>query len=318
MSRLKPFFSGGQLSRQASLRASEGELKRAATRTGTRFLAVRSGACLLHENAPGWLALDEIEAWLQQPLDHEALILLGTEDNQFLFALNLPDHEEGTGIAPPDGRGFLEGRGLLSEFDADTAALLAYTRAMSNWQNNHRYCGRCGSVNQRIEGGFVMQCSNEACATRSFPRLDPAVIVLVHDDERCLLGRQPSWPEGRFSTIAGFAEPGESLEDTLKREVKEETNIDISAVEYLGSQPWPFPAALMIGFHAQATSTDIRLNDQELAEAGWFTREQLREEVILPPQQSIAFQLIADWHDAKTDVALASIPPKAAFNAPRA
>ena len=126
-----------------------------------------------------------------------------------------------------------------------------------------------------------------------FPRTDPAIIVLVADGDRCVLGRQSSWPEGRYSTIAGFVEPGESLEDAVRREVYEETNIRVGNVAYHSSQPWPFPAALMLGFVAEATSDDIRLNDGELEDARWFTRDELRSgDVGLPFQISIARRLV--------------------------
>ena len=129
-----------------------------------------------------------------------------------------------------------------------------------------------------------------------FPRVDPAIIVLVSDGDRCLLGRQPGWPEGRYSTIAGFAEPGESLEDAVRREVYEETNVKIDQVRYHSSQPWPFPSSLMLGFNASAASQEIRLNDRELEDAQWFTRKELRSGFPkLPFRISIARRLIDDW-----------------------
>ena len=134
------------------------------------------------------------------------------------------------------------------------------------------------------------------CNRAIFPRTDPAIIVLVHDRERCLLGRQENWPEDRYSTIAGFVEPGESLEDSVRREVYEETNIRVGAVEYHSSQPWPFPSSLMLGFIAMAKSTEIRLNDGELEDAQWFTRDQLRSEFPkLPFKISIARRLVDYW-----------------------
>jgi len=312
MSTLDTFFSASRLTRSSELRNSPAALSAAFQAVESAFLLVQSGVCVVRDNRPALLPrveLGELEPRLENS------ILLGELDGRYIFAVNL---EPALTLELPPGCELLEGRGLLAELEQDDAHLLAYARAMSHWQNNHRYCGVCGSGNAPVEGGFVMSCSNTECGQRSFPRLDPAVIVLVHDNDRCLLGRQPHWPEGRFSTIAGFAEPGESLEGTIRREVKEETNIDVGDCHYLGSQPWPFPAALMIGFHATALSRDIALNDQELAEAGWYTREQLRDEVILPPRQSIAFQLIAAWHDEGSSTALADIPRKEAFNAPRA
>ncbi len=166
------------------------------------------------------------------------------------------------------------------------------------WQERHRHCGVCGAPNRASEGGFVMACTRSGCDHKSFPRIDPAVIVLVHRGDRCLLGRQAAWPEGRFSTIAGFVEPGESLEDAVVREVHEETNIQVGDCTYIGSQPWPFPAAMMLGFHATGLTDDIRFNDGELVEARWFHRDDLRTgAVALPPRESIAFRLIETWLD---------------------
>ncbi len=153
-----------------------------------------------------------------------------------------------------------------------------------------------------------MQCTRPECGQRGFPRLDPAIIVLVHRGDKCLLGRQGSWSEGRFSTIAGFVEPGESLEDAVRREVREETNVRIGACTYLASQPWPFPAALMIGFDAEAESERIVLNDGELEEARWLTREQIAAgEVMVSPRLSIAYRLIEAWFDAGSGPRLAGL-----------
>jgi len=135
-----------------------------------------------------------------------------------------------------------------------------------------------------------------------FPRVDPAIIVLVRRGDRCLLGRQPSWPEGRYSTIAGFVEPGESLEDAVRREIREEANILIENIAYHSSQPWPFPSSLMLGFTADALSQDILLNDGELEDAQWFTRKQLRSGFPkLPYRLSIARRLVDDWLTSDPD-----------------
>ena len=137
---------------------------------------------------------------------------------------------------------------------------------------------------------------NEECRREIFPRVDPAIIVLVSHGDRCLLGRQPSWPEGRYSTIAGFVEPGESLEDAVRREVYEETNIHVETIRYHSSQPWPFPSSLMLGFMAESSSTDIELNDGELEDARWFTRKELRSGFPkLPFRISIARRLVDHW-----------------------
>ena len=280
------------------------------------FIAIRAGDVLTENSQAALLSHADVVAIIR--LEREALaenfIYLGSDQGRHLFTF---DAAKMPGFTEPAGHSYITGRDLLTSLDHDAAALLAYARAMVHWHNSHQYCGHCGNSNRSCEGGFVMAC--DACGQRSFPRLDPAVITLVHNQNLCLLGRQASWPEHRYSTIAGFAEPGESLEDALRREVQEETNIIVGECQYLGSQPWPFPAALMVGFHAEGLSTDIALNDMELVDAGWFSREQLRTgEVILPPQQSIAFQLIAEWHDQDSEQRLADIPPRDSFNAPSA
>ena len=160
------------------------------------------------------------------------------------------------GDAPPalaSGTELHDLRLIAGELPPEEAGLLAYARAMVHWQSHNRFCGRCALAMLAVQGGHVMQCSNPTCAHQQFPRLDPAVIVLVTDGERALLGRQPAWPAGRYSTIAGFVEPGESLEDAVAREVREETGVVVDAVDYHSSQPWPFPSSLMLGFTAHAS-----------------------------------------------------------------
>jgi NAD+ diphosphatase len=164
------------------------------------------------------------------------------------------------------------------------------------WHEATLYCGKCGSASQPEAGGNTRRCCNPDCDKEIFPRTDPAIIVLVADGDRCLLGRQAGWPEGRYSTIAGFVEPGESLEDAVRREVYEETNIRVGAVHYHSSQPWPFPSALMLGFIAEAASVEIILNDGELEDARWFTRKELMSnEAVLPFRISIARRLVDHW-----------------------
>lgn len=194
---------------------------------------------------------------------------------------------------------FQDLRTVAGELPADEAGVLAYARAMVTWREQHRFCGRCGSRTVPEQGGHVLRCSEPTCHIQQFPRIDPAIIVLVHDGERALLGRQASWPEGRYSTLAGFVEPGESLEDAVMREVREETGVELESVEYHSSQPWPFPSSLMVGFLARAATARIDLGDGELEDARWFTRQQLANgEVGLPFQHSISFRLIEEWYDA--------------------
>jgi NAD+ diphosphatase len=304
--KIRTFFSGSPIQRSSKLRADSDDLYRAYRHPDTRFLPVWQSRCLVAEQRAVLLGKSELSAYTDGPDD---VIFLGRLDERFIFALALPDHADPAGTAQAE---FIEVRKLIGQVDETDAGLLAYARAMVNWQQSHAYCGICGTRNQAIEGGFVMQCGDVNCAQRSFPRLDPAIIVLVIDRALCLLGRQPSWPEGQFSTIAGFVEPGESLEDAVRREVAEETNIAVGDCRYLASQPWPFPSALMIGFHAEAGSQSIRLNDAELAEARWISREQIVErEVMLPPSASVAYRLIEAWFDSGSDQPLDALVPAA-------
>ncbi len=185
---------------------------------------------------------------------------------------------------------------LMERFEA---SVLAYARGLIHWHQRHRFCGVCGSPTAIAKGGHQRNCTSPSCGAPHFPRTDPAVIMLVHDGDRALLGRQAVWPEGRYSTLAGFVEPGETLEEAVAREVFEETNIEVQRVRYHSSQPWPFPASIMLGFHAEARSFDIRKNDDELDDAQWFTKDQLMDfEAIgkhMPSKDSIARRLIEDW-----------------------
>lgn len=199
----------------------------------------------------------------------------------------------------PEATELRELRPLAPLLQADAASLLAYARALVLWRARHRFCGVCGAENARARAGHVMRCTNAGCGHETFPRLDPAIIVLVSDasGERALLGRQASWPAGRYSTIAGFVEPGESLEDAVIREVEEEAGVLVSDVKYVASQPWPFPSSLMLGFSAVARTHEISLRDGELEDARWFTRADLAAgNPALPPSGSISSRLIEGWY----------------------
>ena len=163
-----------------------------------------------------------------------------------------------------------------------------------------RFCAKCGQPTELAEAGHVRICP--ACGTHHFPRTDPAVIMLITDGEdRALLGRQPMWPEGRFSTLAGFVEPGETLDDAVRREVMEEVGIQVGEVTYAGSQPWPFPSSLMLGFFGRGAEHGHHVDQNEIAEARWFTREEVTEmtassDLLLPPNVSISRWLLQQWH----------------------
>ena len=243
-------------------------------------------------------------------IDPAELILLGEFRGRVCFALEMPaDRPPVIGSRSDTNAQFRDLRMLAGELPRDEAGLLAYARAMILWRERHRFCGRCGSPTVAAQAGHVLKCTDDACGHQQFPRIDPAIIVLITDGERALLGRQASWPAGRYSTIAGFVEPGESLEDAVVREVMEETGVVVDSVEYHSSQPWPFPSSLMLGFIAHAATTDIRLHDAELEDARWLDRAQIAAgEVALPTTHSISFRLIEDWFDARASRPLRDEP----------
>lgn len=171
-------------------------------------------------------------------------------------------------------------RKVTANLSAIDASILALAKGLVHWHISHQFCGQCGHTNRSVEAGHARRCSD--CRNMTFPRTDPAVIMLVEKMfsdgiPRCLLGRQASWPEGMYSTLAGFVDPGETLEQAVIREVVEETAVDVETPKYIASQPWPFPASIMLGFTAVATSEKIDISQDDLEDAQWFSREQLSQ-----------------------------------------
>jgi NAD+ diphosphatase len=230
------------------------------------------------------------------PALHERASLLGVQDGQSWFALPASLLPTDLLQAQPGWAGLRDAAAQWSRFES---GLFAYAKALLLWQSRARHCGACGQATALIRAGHCARCSNAACGLTQFPRTDAAIIVIVTDGDRCLLGRQPGWPSRRYSTLAGFVEPGESLEDAVRREVREEAGVQVGACHYQSSQPWPFPGALMVGFRAEAADTSIRLGD-ELEDARWFQAEQLIDmaragETLLPPAISVSRRLLEDW-----------------------
>lgn len=286
-------FAGGYVDRLAIDRRDATALACALAESGTRIVPVWGSETLVHTGDPPHALLLDPEECLRYLEDPGELILLGRYRGSPLFVADLAHAPAAHGRGRP-----LDLRMAGNLLDVNEAGVLAYARAMVLWKRRHRHCGSCGAVAVPEQAGHIMRCSAVACGATWFPRVDPAIIVLVTDGEQALLGRQASWPAGRYSTLAGFVEPGESLEDTVHREVFEETGINLASIRYHSSQPWPFPSSLMLGFTAVASSTEIHVDGEELEDARWFTRDDITAgRIVLPPPTSVSFQLIASWFD---------------------
>ncbi|MDJ0895115.1 MAG: NAD(+) diphosphatase [Alphaproteobacteria bacterium] len=235
-----------------------------------------------------------------------APIFLGLIDGDAYFAVDLsaleqPPIELVMNVAPEPDVGFVDLRQIGPLLSHEDGALLAYARAMCHWNARHGYCAVCGTASESTDAGHVRRCPNPECRASQFPRTDPAVIMLVTDGDRVVLGRQKIWPPGMHSVLAGFVEPGESLEDGVRREVLEEVGVELREVRYRYSQPWPFPQSLMLGFVATCDpGARLFVNLDELENADWYSRTALRaspedQSFRLPRLDSIARRLLLDW-----------------------
>ncbi|MGY6410836.1 MAG: NAD(+) diphosphatase [Alkalilacustris sp.] len=276
--------------RAAELRGDRAALAQLLTDQAARWLPLWRGKPLiagLGRDRPGWLGLDHP----LRGLAAEAPILLGLADGAPRFAADISDWsppdldvaalasfsdptEQHHPDLAPDHR-FAELRGVMTRLDRREAELVVTARALTGWHRSHRFCSACGARSLPDDAGWRRRCPD--CGTHHFPRSDPVVIMLVTRGDRVLLGRSPGWPEGMYSLLAGFVEPGETIEAAVRREVREETGVTVGAVRYLASQPWPFPASLMLGCAAEARSEDITLDPVELEDARWLDRQTLVE-----------------------------------------
>jgi NAD+ diphosphatase len=299
---MKPpnFYAANGLDRAGHRRREPDWLQAQLAHPETLLVPVWRGQNLvasLSEGAPSAITVRR-EALVS--LDGEP-VLLGLREERAYFALDLSRHEAPLDLIRAQGPiEFTDLRRVGPLLARPDGALLAYARGILYWHGRHRFCGVCGSPTQSEEGGHVRRCVNADCNATHFPRTDPAVIMLVTDGDRALLGRQKVWLPGMHSTLAGFVEPGESLEEAVAREVHEETGIVVDEVIYHSSQPWPFPASIMLGFTAHALTTEVRIDPEELEAARWFDRSFMLshaddDSFRLPRRDSIARRLIEDW-----------------------
>ncbi len=305
-------FARPGLDRAATLRDDPAACAAQAALPGSGTLLLRADGRVLLD-AQRRLVLEPPQAHGEDALGR--LTFLGLLDGQARFARVLDDPAAAAAAESHGGR-FADLRGAVADLDAVDAGVAAYARALAHWQSRKRWCGVCGAATRLAQAGHRAECTNPECAATYFPRTDPAIIVIVSCGDRCLLGRQPSWPAGRYSTLAGFVEPGETLEQTVAREVFEESGVVVDRCRYLASQPWPFPASLMLGFEAHAELQTPEVGS-ELADARWFTAAELPEliargELALPPAMSISYHLIAHWFRAHADGELPAGQPLAA------
>ncbi len=279
-----PFFSGDGLDRADHLRADPVAIMALLCDVEARELEWDNGAP----------AIDEHGKLIWAPVAADPPLFLGFNGHSPCFS-SLPD-----GNVPIDARAHFQ---LLSLLDVAEAPTFAAALSLANWHRRHGHCSVCGQPTEANRGGWSRTCS--ACGAEHYPRVDPVVIMLAEHDGRLLLGRQPHYPEGRYSALAGFVEPGESIEAAVARELNEEAGIAVRDVRYLTSQPWPFPSSLMIGAHASAVDDSLTIDTNELDDARWFTRDEVLAALAHdgaapfqpPPRSAIARTLLELWVD---------------------
>lgn len=295
-------FSTAFLDRRAESRRDPDWAARALADADTRFVVARGTAHLVQREPDTRIRFLAPADPIARAAEPAQLTLLGWFGGRRCVLLeDLSDREP-----PPPGTAFEELRPLLPLLPAEDVGILAYARSLIVWRSRHRHCGVCGAHTAPHSAGHVLRCRDPGCGAEFFPRIDPAIIVLVSEDEHVLLGRQASWPVGRYSALAGFVEAGETLEDAVIREVHEETAVTASAVSYYASQAWPFPSSLMLGFHARGQRQAPIVLDGELEDARWFHADELAAAApgLLPPPHTIARHLLEAWFANATGRAL--------------
>ncbi len=308
-------FGGSSFDRAAEVRVDAEALSKLRRQDAARAILFWRGKPLIHNENPAHL--------LRLPMDHPVLraaeadpIFLGKEQGAARFAFDLSfwnpegldesllggflDSSEQKHPDLPETSAFMELRRVMTWLSTRDAELAATGKAILGWHDTHLFCAKCGSPSESVQGGWQRQCPD--CGASHFPRTDPVVIMLITYGNSVLLGRSPGWPEGMYSLLAGFVEPGETLEAAVRREVFEESGIKVGDVGYLASQPWPFPASLMFGCAGEALSTEIKIDPSEIEDAIWVTREEImtafagEHPKLLPARKgAIARFLLENW-----------------------
>ncbi len=298
-------LSGVPLDRVAHLRRDDDWLTARLAHPETRFVVICEQQTVARNGASAGLITHD-HPTISDLLDAGTpLALLGVPDHDpdegpAHFALDVSHLGAEALLDRSPGGTMMDLREIVQIVPRPEAALVAYARGLMFWHRRHRFCGACGAPNKSREAGHQRVCTNPDCGVTHFPRTDPAVIVLVHSGDECLLCRQSRWPTGMHSTLAGFVEPGESFEECVAREIFEESGVRVGDVRYHSSQPWPFPGTIMVGFMAKALTRDINVDEDELEYAHWYRRADLisrrdSDEFRLPGDYSISRRLIEDW-----------------------
>jgi NAD+ diphosphatase len=294
-------YSGGTIDRAANQRTDPAWVRATLAAPGTRLIPMWRDHCIVSGEppAPAILAADGAKRVLAAAAE---TVFLGLDECGGLFATDLAPLEESEAVALAGGDRALDVRGFVGTLTPPEVALLGYARGMLYWHRHQQFCGTCGARTSSGHGGHLRSCQNQACARQHFPRVEPAVIMLVESNQpprRCLLARHQGAAADGFSTLAGFVDVCESLEDAVRREVAEETGVIVETVNYVASQGWPFPSGLMIGFRATAVTEAVTVDGEEILEARWFTRAQLLDLAAsrgrLGREDSIGHHLLRSW-----------------------
>jgi len=290
------------IDRSDSLRRDSSFLDAARCDAATRYVVYAEADALLAPSLPIAPAVVPAHEIAELGADASQSVFLGLVNGAAWFAMDVSSLPAETRAGLLRFGRFVPLGPIQDPVAAEAWALLAQGRALLTWNARAKYCSTCGAPTAMQSAGYLRACSNPACGALHFPRTDPAVIVRVTREDRCLLARQPAYRPGLRSILAGFVEPGESLEDGVRREVREEVGLDLARLAYVGSQPWPFPMSLMVGFVAESAGGEIRLDGREIESADWMTRDEVRRGVacgtlVLASPKSIARSLIDDWLD---------------------